>query len=88
MSSYKIRLSPTNTVEADNYTTACALADERAVYGAVVTDTLGRLLYAPHGEVAATILHNAKEVCDFIRDHEFVYGHALSILPSTTMPVP
>ena len=76
MSAYKIRIFPTETTTLDDYAAACTLADENAVYGAVVTDELGRLLYAPHGEVAATVLHNAKEVCDYIRDKEFVYGHA------------
>ena len=76
MSSYKIRVSPTQTVMLDDYAAACALADENAVYGAIVTDPLGKLLYAPCGEVAATILYNAKRVCDYTRDKEFVYGHA------------
>jgi len=76
MSTYTIRLSPTQTVGQDDYSAACALADANAIYGAVVTDSLGKLLYAPHGEVAAAVLYNAKVVCDTIRDQEFVYGHA------------
>ncbi|MBR5881192.1 MAG: hypothetical protein IKZ16_05845, partial [Clostridia bacterium] len=76
MATYKVRLSPTVEECIDDYAAACKLADENAVYGAVVTDALGTLLYAPHGEVAATVLYHAKEVCDYIRDLEFVYGHA------------
>ena len=76
MSSYKIRISPTETTTLDDYTAACALADQNAVYGAVVTDRLGQMIYAPHGEVAAAVLHHAKWVCDYIRDREFVYGDA------------
>jgi hypothetical protein len=35
MSSYRIRLSPTQTVEPDDCTAARAPAEENAVYGAV-----------------------------------------------------
>ncbi len=76
MSVYKIRLNPTETVTREDFAEACALADEHFVYGAIVTDEWGKLLYAPKGEISATILHNGKWVCDYIRDNAFVYGHA------------
>ncbi len=76
MSAYKIRLNPTETVTCDDFSEARALADANRMYGAIVTDELGKLLYAPDGEIAATILHNGKIVCDYIRDNAFVYGHA------------
>ncbi len=76
MSIYKIRKNPTETVACEDYAAACALADENRVYGAIVTDELGRVLYEPYGHVGSTILHYGKEVCDYIRDNQFIYGHA------------
>ena len=76
MCAYRIRISPTHAVDLDDYVAACTLAKQNAVYGGLVTDDHGHLLYAPYGEVAAAVLHHAKWVCDYIRDHEFVYGDA------------
>ncbi len=76
MSVFKVRLNPTETVTREDYAEACALADANYLYGAIVTDELGKLLYAPHGEVSATLLYNGKIVCDYVRDNAFVYGHA------------
>ncbi len=76
MSEFKVRLNPTETVTCADYAEACALADANYLYGAIVTDAWGKLLYAPKGEVSATILYNGKWVCDYIRDNAFVYGHA------------
>lgn len=76
MCAYSIRITPEQSIDSDDYSAACALADQNAVYGAVVTDRLGQMVYAPCGEVAAAVLHHAKWVCDYIRDLEFVYGDA------------
>jgi len=76
MKLYKVRTSPQVWTECADWEVAVRIADQHAVYGAVVTDMLGKILYAPFGETSAELLHNAKAVCDYIRDRQFVYGHA------------
>ncbi len=56
MDEYKVRFNPAETVICKDYTGACALADPYFVYGSVVTDTPGKLFYAPQGKVGSTIL--------------------------------
>ena len=52
-------------------------ADGNSIYGYVVRDIGGNIVYNPNPTlIGSIILYNAKKVADYIRDHEFVYGHA------------
>ena len=61
----------------ENYNEAKAYCDKYAQYGCIVCDSNKKCLYSPCGsEVGSEIVYQAKIVCDFIRDDNFVYGNA------------
>lgn len=52
-------------------------ADGNSIFGYVVRNIDGEIIYNPNPTlIGSVILYNAKKVADYIRDHEFVYGHA------------
>lgn len=56
---------------------AKAYADLNERYGTLVRkEGEDEVLYAPNGLFACKIMAYAKEVTDYVRDNEFVYGHA------------
>ena len=62
--------------EYDSLSDAKAQADAYGYLGYCVYDSNGSFVYAKYGETAATVLSNAKWVCDFVRENNFTYGNA------------
>ncbi len=80
MASYQARIGHQN---GKPVLTACstleeakALAEQHKLVGGQVVDELGRYVWAPHGELTAQLLYAGKWITDYVRDNDFVYGHA------------
>ena len=74
---YLCKLACDRTAAFENLEEAKAYALENARFGAeVYAGDGGELLFSPDGPLAARVLRLAKEVCDYVRDQQFCYGHA------------
>ena len=61
----------------DDLEDAKTKADKQVRFGYVVYDSKGEIAYIPTPTLtAARILYEAKEICDYIRDNGYSYGHA------------
>lgn len=61
--------------EFENFSEAQNFADEYFYLGTCIKEN-DNTIYAPYGECRAKILRLSKEITDYVRDHEFVYGNA------------
>lgn len=77
MSKYICLSANANEMKFDCLDDARSYADANAHFGVIVKESdSNEVIYAPNGELACEILRLSKEICDYVRDCEFVYGNA------------